>query len=153
MSAKIVEQIASLRADSLKAAEEASRLTALLEVYPDLKRHVGRWQKVVYSSATVNPQCTDYESRRNCGCCNDSPFEIWPYVETPNGRVYSDPPCIVVGEGHYNGGNIPLEGWRDRLRNVGIPEAIVERVAEYFRAEVRSRNNDRLADLEPEDTI
>jgi hypothetical protein len=67
--------------------QELNRVKALESVYPDLEIEVGRWNKKVYSSKTVNGIVDNYETRFNCGCCSDSPYEVWPYLETEFGRV------------------------------------------------------------------
>ena len=90
--------IAQLRKDSEANLAEAARLERLLAAYPDLKKHTGRWEKVAYFSKEANSKVTNYDCRHNCGCCNDSPLEIWPYVETSDGKVYSDPASFMVGE-------------------------------------------------------
>lgn len=126
--------IAALRAEGLEKSAHADKLAALLGEFPDLRRWEGRWKKVAYYSATVNGRVTDFEHRHNCGCCDDSPLEVWPYVETEQGRVYSDPPMFSVGE-RYDGGDRASPGWEDRLRTAGIPDPIIERVSHLFTEE------------------
>ena len=117
---------------------EAERLEKLQQLYPDLKRHVGRWNKVVYCSPSVNSLVTDYETRHNCGCCGDSPLELWPYLETEHGRIYSRPTGIFIGERDpYFGGDISRSGWREDLQKHGFPEGLIERVSYMFEDERR----------------
>lgn len=112
---------------------EIAREEALKILYPDLKRYVGRWNKVGYCSASVNAQCIKYETRHNCGCCNDSPLELWPYVETPHGRVYSSPTGMFIGERDpFSYGDVSRAGWREQLKTNGFSDALIESVACMF---------------------
>jgi hypothetical protein len=141
----VAREIATLRAEAEAKKAESDRLTALLAAFPDLRRYEGRWKKVAYWSPTVNEKVTDFDYRANCGCCSDSPIEVWMYVETPHGRVYSDPPMFFVG--HRNaemGGDDPEAGWQEKLRAARLPEAIVERVGHLFRA--RATEDDEAPD-------
>lgn len=132
----IAEHIAKLRQEAVEKNVEAERLERLLIEYPDLKRHVGRWEKVAYSSPSVNAKATDYETRYNCGCCRDSPLELWPYIETSLGRIYSSPASFFIGEKEpFSGVAVAKAGWKDELRKAGLPEALIERVGQRFEAE------------------
>lgn len=135
----VAEIIVTLQKESAEKLREIERLKRLLAVFPDLQRDIGRWEKVVYSSKAVNELVTDYDRRLNCGCCPDSPLEIWPYLETPDGRIYSNPSCFVVGERHWISGAISQPGWKDKLRSAKIPEAIIERIAQGFRDDSEKR--------------
>lgn len=137
---------------------EIAREEALRVLYPDIQRHVGRWNKIGYCSASVNAQCTKYETRYNCGCCGDSPLELWPYIETPHGRVYSYPTAIFIGEKDwFAGGTVSRAGWRERLKGYGLSDALIEDVSCMFRDErqkaletVEQRYADGAATDEPE---
>jgi hypothetical protein len=132
-----------LRKEAADKLAEADRLDKLQADYPDLKKYTGRWNKVSYFSKTVNSQVTDFDQRHNCGCCNDSPLEIWPYLSTPHGKVYSDPPMFVVGERDpYEYGDTPYEGWDTKLSDANIPQAIIERVRRLFRDSTYDSDND-----------
>lgn len=121
--------------------QELASLEGMQAMFPDLRRYKGRWEKVAYYSKQANTQVTGFDQRHNCGCCNDSPLEIWPYLETLHGKVYSDPPSIQVGEAHHMGGDRPYPDWQTRLRDAQIPESIVEAIAQHFK---KSRE-DRIA--------
>ncbi len=112
--------------EARKLEEEASRLERLAVLFPDLSKYVGRWSKVVYKSKLVNEHATEVETRHNCGCCKDSPLEAWVFLETPVGRVYSDPPMFIIGESNpYNYGDDLDPGWDNKLRDAKIPESII----------------------------
>lgn len=130
----IHDDIAGLRKEIDGKRAEADRLSRLAEAYPGLRKHVGRWNKVAYCSSDANPKVTRFDLRHNCGCCNDSPLEIWPYIETPHGNVYSDPPMFRVGEREPTyGGDIPRAGWDDEMKKAGIPESIIGAVSMHFK--------------------
>ena len=140
------ESAEALRKEAAQKLAEAERLTRLQARFPDLRKHVGRWNKVAYCSKSVNPLAEKYESRHNCGCCNDSPLEVWPYVETEDGRVYSDPPMFFVGERHWMGGDTPSPGWRESLQKAGIPQVVIDGVAAHFRSDREDRIESASAD-------
>lgn len=125
-------------------------LTKLSQLYPDLNKFTGRWKKEVFYSAEVNKIAVEFDMRHNCGCCNDSPLEVWPYYKTEYGNVYSDPPKFIVGEAHWISGDIPRDGWKDVMRAANICESIIQAVSAHFkkcydeRVELASAN-------EPED--
>jgi hypothetical protein len=133
--------IETIRKESAEKLVEADRLERLFKEFPDLRKHTNRWDTVRYYSKAVNTQVNDYDLSHNCGCCNDSPLELWPYLETPNGKVYSDPPCFVVGEKHWICGDEARPGWKTKLRDAGIPEPIIFSVDAHFRADAESRKD------------
>lgn len=113
---------------------EIERMKKLVEAYPDVRKHVGRWEKVAYCSKSVNSKVVLYDLRHNCGCCNDSPLEVWPYLETPFGKVYSDPPMFFVGKRDpMTYGDRPNAGWRAALQAAGLPEGLVSAVGSHFK--------------------
>lgn len=125
------EKILLLRKEGQQKLEEAHRLERLLQNFPDLRCYEGRWKKEVVCSKSVNAKVTKYDSRHNCGCCDDSPLEIWPYMEHEGGRIYSDPPCFRVGQRSYNG-DTPYPDWEEKLKKADIPESIIESVSAHF---------------------
>lgn len=135
-----IEQLAKERDEAVNKLAtidtEIARVQALTRLYPDLKRHVGRWNKVAYCSASVNKLVDKFEHRFNCGCCGDSPMELWPYLDTEFGRIYSSPTGIFIGEKDpYFGGAVSRPGWREDLQKHGLSEALIEQVAVLFKDE------------------
>lgn len=126
------DKIKELKSCVLDKKKEILRLEGLESVYPDLKIHVDRWKKVVYCSASVNSIVTTCETKHNCGCCERSPLEAWFYILTPLGKIYSNPPCIMIGEKEFSGGDIPFPDWEDKLRRENIPENIIEQLKSCF---------------------
>jgi hypothetical protein len=143
---QITADIEKLNAEVAQKIAEAEKLTKMQAVFPDLRRTTGRWNKVAYASKSINAKVTDFESRHNCGCCNDSPLEIWPYAMTEHGKVYSDPAEFRVGERNpWRGGDDPYPGWDEKMREAGIPEPIIDRVRGFFRrADLEESESDEL---------
>lgn len=121
--------IEALRKEATEKLAEAEQLEAMFREFPDLRKYTGRWNKVAYYSKTVNHRVNNLDIRHNCGCCSDSPLEVWPYIETAHGRIYSDPASFFVGRrDSYSGGDVASHGWQDGLRKAGIPEEMIERI-------------------------
>jgi len=127
----VPRHIEALRKEIAEKTTEADNLEAMFKEFPNLRRKVGRWNKVAYTTREVNTKVTKYNQRFNCGCCNDSPLEIWPYLETPVGNVYSEPAMFIVGE-KGSGGATPYGDWDADMRKEGIPEVIIEEIQAYF---------------------
>src|SRR3972149_1255266 len=135
----IAEDINNIISESEKLKQEAYRLQKLAETYPDIKKYVGRWNKIVYCTKTVNNKVNKFDRRYNCGCCGDSPLEIWPYIETEFGKVYSDPSKFLVGEKHWLAGALPKKGWKKELLWNNIPELIIEEIQYSFDEDKKER--------------
>ncbi|GEM_PF-6632649 len=112
--------------------EWLSKMKTAAAKYPDLDRNVFRWDKVCYATAAVNNRVTDYDQRHNCGCCADSPIEVFPYFEEDGLKLYSSPACFHVGQANYGNGEIPAEGWDAKMREAGIPESIIAQIQKFF---------------------
>lgn len=128
----VMDEIQKINAEGKAKEDEASRLASLIACYPDLQKYTGRWGKVVYFSKAVNADAQMYDRRFNCGCCRDSPLEIWPFLETPFGPVYTDPPRFVVGEKDWIYGARPESGWKETMQREEIREEVVSAVEAYF---------------------
>ena len=128
-------EIKKLHKESAEKIVEAERLTRLLATYPDLLIHHRRGGYKHYYSKAVNNLVNkvSFDHSCSCGSCHDSPLDVWLYLETPDGPVYSNPVKFYVGrEGPY-GGDIPKKGWQDALLEAGIPEAVLDVVRDHFR--------------------
>lgn len=123
----VLDRIEHLRASADNLVRESAKLESVLAAYPDAKFYTGRWDKRVICSASVNSCVDQYEHRFNCGCCPDSPLEVWSYLETPNGRVYSAPACFFIGERTDASHNVN-EDWDAPLIRAGINAALVDRI-------------------------
>lgn len=135
----------SVQDDIDKAQAEASRLTSLLGLFPDLTQEQNRWRRVFQCSKTVNATATDYEIAYTCGCCPDPGMLVRLYVETPHGRVYGVPHQVEVGE-RIDGIDRPHGHWKRTLRACGTLEGIIEKLQAHFAVHER-----RLAERRDDD--
>jgi len=126
------KEVDKARAELAERQAALNRIENLASIYPDLGRYEGRWKRVVYRSALVNAEVTDVFFRYNCGCCGDSPLEVWPFLKTEHGEVYSTPACFSVGEKHWISGARPNAKWETELRAAGLPDVVIERVRARF---------------------
>ena len=130
----VPREIATLRKEAAEKLAAADKLEALLKLYPNIRKRTGRWNKVAFYSKDVNATATRFDIRYNCGCCNDSPLEVWPYAETLQGNVYTDPPDFRVGRKEpWGGGDLPEKGWDKQMRDAGISESIISAVSMRFK--------------------
>lgn len=104
----------------------------LTKRFPDLKEHLNRWKHRRLCSKSFNSMTVSAEISHNCGCCSDSPLEVWPYVEVDGIRVFSDPPVFAVGERSNSRGEIEYEGWQETLKKDNISQAVIDYVQAYF---------------------
>lgn len=131
--------IETLEKELAEKQKDLNNIKTWYSQYPDLKRNVNRWNRIRFCSASVNSEVTDFDMSHNCGCCSDSPLEVWPYLETDQGRLYSDPACYQVGEKHWISGDSPYEGWKKKLRDNKIPEDIIKKISAHFKADAEYR--------------
>lgn len=129
-----------------KLQKELASLEGKFKLFPDLRRYEGRWGKVALYAKSANSQVTGYDTRHNCGCCVDSPLELWPYAETEWGPVYSDPPKFHVGHGDGHFGDYESSEWETQLEAAGIPLAPFAALHGKFK-----KDADRRDQLEDED--
>lgn len=130
----VPRDIVTLRKEAAEKLAEAAKLEAMLQAFPNIRKHVGRWNKVAYYSKDVNSKVDRFDLRHNCGCCNDSPLEIWPYLETEHGKVASDPPMFRVGERERTyGGDIPYPDWDKKMQDAGLSEGLIGSVSMHFK--------------------
>ena len=152
--ASIPGVIKTLEKEITNKQKELANLQALYAIYPDLQRDVNRWKTVRYCSPSVNSKVQHCEIRHNCGCCNDSPLEIWPYLDTEHGTIYSSPASFQVGEQHRISGDFPYNGWKEKLKAAEIPEVIIDMVRTHFRAGAEDRKQmAEESDYEDEDDV
>lgn len=125
------DHINKLNSEIEKNQKELATLEKLKAQFPDLRVHINRWKTQRYYSALANELAEHYDMKHNCGCCGDSPLEVWPYTEYEGQRVYSDPPVFTVGENSYFG-DVPHEGWEDKLRVAKIKEKLIDSIQIHF---------------------
>lgn len=128
----IEKEIQELQQKAGDLVRSAALLRQLQEAFPDIEKHVGRFGWQVYASASVNAQVTDCDIRHSCKCCHDSPLKLHPYIQTEHGKVYSNPSTFVIGERRTYDVDSPKAGWKQLLRDAGIPEIIVQQAEKRF---------------------
>lgn len=120
-------------AEAAAASAERGHLLKLLEKFPDLKKRSSRWGKIRYSTKAVNAIVTDCDISHNCGCCPDSPIEVWPYVIIEGVKIYSAPERFMPGEGNAWGyGERSYDNWQEGFKKEGIAEVVTEKVQQFF---------------------
>jgi hypothetical protein len=125
------EHIQKKREEAAKAKAEADGALTLMEQFPDLEINRNRWNRERYSTKEVNSLTTDCDISHNCGCCPDSPLEVWPFVQLGPVKVYSKPARFTVGE-KAGYGERSYAGWQTDMEKEGISDAVIQKVAKYL---------------------
>jgi hypothetical protein len=134
----IEEKIESIKNEIEKLQSEWILMEGAQATYPDLKVHTNRWNKVRYTSAKAIALADKCDIAHNCGCCNDSPIELWPYMEyKPGGihvafQIYAEGIPFRIGEKCWCYGEKEYEGWQDKLRAKGLREEIIQQATKFF---------------------
>lgn len=120
--------------ESLK--EEAKRLEEILAVYPDLGEEKDRWEHIRLHSSFVNSKCTNYDMHHTCGCCDDAPLLVLPYLLFNGTKIYSKPvEFSVAKKDQYNLCNIAYLNWDKELKEAGIPDTLIKKIDDYLKKE------------------
>jgi hypothetical protein len=106
----------------------------LLVKYPDIHYHTNRWKVKRLVSNKVNSICDNTDISHNCGCCNDSPIEVWPYIKEGDIKIFAKGIPISPGQKGYYGGECPDDNWEDKFRNNNMSEIIIKQVQQFFDA-------------------
>jgi hypothetical protein len=114
----------------LKSQLEVAKLyPEVFKKYDNVKVDINRWNTKRIYTKEVNEKVNEVEIRHNCGCCSDSPIEIWPYyLEDGSINIYCDPIPLIVGNG-----NEPNENWQQQFIDNKIPQTIINRVSKWFK--------------------
>jgi hypothetical protein len=131
--------------------KEIDNLRILVKKYPDLKKHVDRWRNERLKSKKVNAIADLCYFAHSCGCCDDSPLFVWPYIkdEETGLDIYSDPPNIFIGEKNP----YPVSGrvykpervnpnWEENLRECNISQVVIDKTREYLLKESNLEEDD-----------
>lgn len=131
MNDEIKAKIAELSSSSPRCFDQlrAKRLTDLAKEYSDISIDTYKGHDRYYTSA-VNEEVDLCEII--CDCSYGSLVEVFPYLITQFGRVYSDPPRFVVGEWLDFDYARPFSDWYDRMDMHSIGQSIIDQVFEYF---------------------
>ena len=131
------EELAGRSAELRKEAARVDRQAQMLEKYPDLEEIGFRWNKKCLSSKGVNRHVDKVDIRHNCGCCDDSPIEVFPYKNVDGVVVYSKPACFFVGKKNWDYGGYgerPNEDWQEELIEAEINPIVIKIVDDWFKA-------------------
>jgi len=112
---------------------ELNNKKKVIEKYFDISEYTDRWGTKRLSTSAINKEVDCVMIKHNCGCCPDSPLEVWPYKLIDEIEIYSKPAYFFVGEQNaYGYGDKPNNDWQKELRDAEIPEFIIEKIQEYF---------------------
>lgn len=129
------DHILKLRQDAVNNLQKATQLEHLLVRFPDLERSVNRWNHEKFCSSLVNPIAEQCYIHHNCGCCEDSPVEVEPFIEINDIIIHSKPYSVMVGQKKsYSYGDEPWGDWESLLTNHGFSDKILDEVRKHFQA-------------------
>ena len=118
-----------------KTKKEMLQMEKVLELYPDIEEHTDRWSNKRISSSSINSETDQVFINHNCGCCDDSPLQVWPYKNVNGIEVFSNPACFIIGEKipFYSGiGERPYDNWQEKLRKENITETVINKRQIFF---------------------
>lgn len=132
---KALEYIGEKEKEAEKLNREIAAIQKIQEQFNDLEIHTDRWGTKRYCSAQVNEIADKFMSKFNCGCCGDSPFEVWPYKEIEGIKIYSNPPYYWIGEKDSwdeDRDVIAKPEWFKGLRTNNISEELIKKIASHL---------------------
>lgn len=97
-SASIQQKVKELEEQAKKAHDELVKLENLLKVFPDLEVTKDRWGTARYYADSANSLVNDYYTKHSCGCCNDAPLFVYPFLYVDGVKVHSKPDHFCIGE-------------------------------------------------------
>ena len=115
--------------------KKAKLLEDLKKAFPNIREYKNRWGHVHYCTKDVIPMVDAFESIHDCGCCEDSPLYIKPYILFGDGktRIYTDPVEICVGEKcPWTYGDRWDENWYEKFEQLGFSNDFIGRVEENY---------------------
>lgn len=102
---QIQEKINKIRADIVKSESEIEKLNRIVARFPDAFVSQDRWKNERVFSKIASPLCDKYDWKHSCGCCPDSPVQVWPYLETEFGKVFAaEAPFYVMNRDEHGMG-------------------------------------------------
>ena len=130
----ISEKIQKLEKEVSEINFEIAKLKNIQKEYPDIKTHTNRWKTERLFSKKVNNIVNKVDISHNCGCCEDSPLEAWPYKLIKGLEIFSDPCCFQVGHKNaYGIGECPYDDWEEKFKKNNISEVVIKKVKKYFK--------------------
>lgn len=111
------------------------RLTSLKSGFDDLRVLRDDTGKSYWCSAQANPEVDRFEVHGSSRSAEASPLEVWTYISTLEGRLYSDPPCHRIGEAVIGGfGELPDFGWESFLGLSKINKDLIKKIRHWLEA-------------------
>jgi hypothetical protein len=105
------------------------RLKMIREAYPDLEVF-GDGVRRFNSIASLNDGVDSFETKIGD---DGAPVLVYTFVSMIEGRVYSNPPCHVVGHSIPRGFGVePRVGWREELAELGIRSDLVGKIQDFL---------------------
>jgi len=136
MSITAEEQLKILEGEREKLTLRIGQLRSLLKQYPDLGMSRDRWGKeVVFSNSLRSRDDLQYLIKNNCGCCSDSPKELWAYITLDDGktlpisRVYTESHNMFIGVDATGYRTTPHSEFVEKLRKKGYSEKFIEKLS------------------------
>jgi hypothetical protein len=123
---KIEEKIEELSKNKIKTEENILVLEKIKNKFNNVTIQLDRWRKEYVCSPDINSIADNYYTHHDCGCCDDSPLFIFPYIEFENVKIYSDPYKICIGEKNYEFGDKINDNCEEKLVKHNISKKIIE---------------------------
>ncbi|KKM80714.1 hypothetical protein LCGC14_1337050 [marine sediment metagenome] len=132
----MTEELNKIQEKLKDSQEQTKTLEILIKKYPDLDIHRDRWSAERYIAKSVNSKVNDVWFNHNCGCCEDSPLQAWPFIidDETKEKIHTKPACIAVGEkNQWGSGEIPWEDWEENFKKHNINSIIIDKVEQHFK--------------------
>lgn len=131
--------------DKIKALEkEAEELKELMQKYPDLKEHRGRW-KTFLTSEEVNKNPEGVHVVHSCGCCEDAVMYARFYHKVNDKYIYATKVDVTIGEKvpsycRYLGDKSYklYNSWEENVKSV-VGEIGIKLINDYFKEDEDER--------------
>ena len=113
--------------------------------YPDLKLWPLEDGDYMLCSSSVNRYVDDFDQYDRPSLLiehdNESnereivSVEVWPYTVVDDHRIYSNPPCFIIGEVNNKGFGVkPFDGWEDQMSEHDICNTAIRKARNYLRS-------------------
>lgn len=107
------------------------KLNSLLAVCPDLMVYEDGAGSIFLASKQVNSIANQVRFRMDG---DGAPCVVYIYTVVPyEGRVYSDPPWLVIGHGALMGfGIVPTDTWLNEAKQARLPKETIKTISNYL---------------------
>jgi hypothetical protein len=134
---EVIENAGECRLNLLKEQRDSyqkqiDELELLIQKYPSVQLHKDRWERCRYYTSEVNSLVDKVQIMHNCGCCDDSPLEVWPCLEVEGIPIFASGIPYTVGYKNYYNGEMPIDGWQNKFITNNINPIIIEKIQKYF---------------------